>query len=64
MDDDSRSVPVRIQDGRRNVGAYVDILAKWPKCVCTVHHNVTHAEWLRGAAGTKALVSRTTEPIS
>ncbi len=64
MDDHPRSVPISIQNGRRNGGAYVDILAKWPECVCTVHDNVTQAERLRGAAGTKAFVSRITEPIS
>jgi hypothetical protein len=64
MDDQPRSVPISLQDARRNVGAYVDIRAKWPECVCTVDDNVAHAEWLRGAVGTKALVSRTAEPIS
>ncbi len=64
MEEKPRSVPIGIQNGRRNGGAYVDIPAKWPKCVCTVHDNVTRAEWLRGDAGTKAFVSRTTEPIS
>ena len=64
MDDHPRSVPVSVQDARRNVGRYVNVLAKWPKCVCTVHDNVAHAEWLRGAARTKALVGRSTEPIS
>ena len=64
MDDHSRSVPVSIQDGRRNVGSYVNVLAQWPKCVCSVHDNVAHSEWFRGAARTKALVSRSAEAIS
>jgi hypothetical protein len=64
MDDQPRSVPVSIQDGRRNVGGYDDVLAQWPKCVCTVHDNVAHSEWFRGAARTEALVSRPVELIS
>jgi hypothetical protein len=63
MNDHPRSVPISIQDGRRNVGAYIDVLANWPKCVCTVHDNVAHAEWSRVTATTEALISRPTEPI-
>jgi hypothetical protein len=64
MDDHPCSVPISIQDRRRNVGGCVDVVAKWPKCVCNVHNNVAHAEWFRGAARTEVLVSRSTEPIS
>jgi hypothetical protein len=64
MDDHPHSTPVRVQDGGRSVGRYVDVLAKWPKRVCTVHEDVAHAEWVRGAAGTEAIVSRLPEAIS
>ena len=64
MDDHPGSVPVSVQYGGRNLGGYVDIFPEWAKCVSTVHDNVAQAEWLRGPAGTEALVSRSTESIS